>query len=87
MSERFCLCPECGALPVDWGDNPLRDGSAYRIIAYAVEKYGKDGGPWNVPSDPGSWIAMARDWLENAAGLLDTPLGLAVRNHLGDTNG
>ena len=26
----------------------------------AVDLYGRPGGPWNVPSDPGSWIAEAR---------------------------
>ena len=26
----------------------------------AVEQYGKPGGPWNVPSHPGTWIADAQ---------------------------
>lgn len=26
----------------------------------AVADYGRPGGPWNVPSEPGTWIAMAR---------------------------
>ena len=26
----------------------------------AVEAYGKPGGPWNVPSDPGGWLDQAR---------------------------
>lgn len=34
----------------------------------AVAQYGKPGGPWNVPSDPGGWIARAKDALA-AAGL------------------
>jgi hypothetical protein len=66
MSERFSLCPECGALPCDWTDNPARGGSAYHVISLAVASYGKPGGPWNVPSDPGGWIALAKDWLEEA---------------------
>ena len=33
-------------------------------LADAVEKYGKPGGPWNVPSEPGSWITKARAALE-----------------------
>jgi len=33
-------------------------------LADAVEKYGKPGGPWNVPSEPGSWIVKARAALE-----------------------
>ena len=31
----------------------------------AVRLYGKPGGPWNVPSDPGGWLAMARAALGN----------------------
>ncbi len=26
----------------------------------AVADYGKPGGPWNVPSEPGTWIDMAK---------------------------
>ena len=26
----------------------------------AVEQYGRPGGPWNVPSTPGTWIADAQ---------------------------
>lgn len=26
----------------------------------AVDTYGKPGGPWNVPSDPGGWLDRAR---------------------------
>jgi hypothetical protein len=25
-----------------------------------IEKYGKPGGPWNVPSEPGEWISNAQ---------------------------
>jgi len=34
------------------------------VLEDAVEKYGKPGGPWNVPSEPGSWIARAKDALK-----------------------
>ena len=34
----------------------------------AVEKYGKPGGPWNVPSEPGSWIANAKSALKKTKG-------------------
>lgn len=34
----------------------------------AVAQYGKQGGPWNVPSDPGGWIARARAALSQAGG-------------------
>jgi len=26
----------------------------------AIALYGKDGGPWNVPRDPGGWLDRAR---------------------------
>lgn len=26
-----------------------------------IEKYGKPGGPWNVPSEPGQWIFNAQN--------------------------
>jgi hypothetical protein len=26
----------------------------------AISQYGKPGGPWNVPSDPGGWLDRAR---------------------------
>lgn len=32
----------------------------------AVADYGKPGGPWNVPSEPGEWIEMARNAIEKA---------------------
>lgn len=40
----------------------------YEALAEAVEKYGKPGGPWNVPSDPGSWIMKAKAALAKARG-------------------
>ena len=35
-------------------------------LAEAVEKYGKPGGTWNIPGEPGSWIAKAREALKGA---------------------
>jgi len=32
----------------------------------AVDCYGKPGGPWNVPSDPGGWLERARAALRKA---------------------
>ena len=40
----------------------------YEALAEAVEKYGQPGGPWNVPAEPGSWIAKARAALKKARG-------------------
>jgi len=34
----------------------------------AVENYGEPGGPWNVPSDPGGWLDMARQAIKKAKG-------------------
>ena len=40
----------------------------YKALEKAVEEYGKSGGPWNVPSEPGSWIALAKAALAKARG-------------------
>lgn len=47
-----------------------RDASTKLLAALkvAVELYGKPGGPWNVPSDPGSWLAQAREAIAAAEG-------------------
>lgn len=37
-------------------------------LEYAVSKYGKGGGPWNVPSDPGGWIECAHAAIAKAKG-------------------
>ena len=34
----------------------------------AVELYGKGGGPWNVPGEPGSWLSEARSAISKAKG-------------------
>jgi transcriptional regulator with XRE-family HTH domain len=33
------------------------------VLQDAVRLYGKEGGPWNVPSDPGGWLSRARQAL------------------------
>lgn len=30
------------------------------VLLQAVNQYGKEGGPWNVPSDPGGWLTRAK---------------------------
>lgn len=40
----------------------------YKALEKAVEEYGKSGGPWNVPFEPGSWIALAKAALAKARG-------------------
>lgn len=45
-----------------------RNAVLVAALTYAVEQYGKRGGPWNVPSDPGGWLTRARAVLaQNAA--------------------
>ena len=40
----------------------------YDALSEAVEKYGKPGGPWNVPGSRGSWIEKAKKALKKARG-------------------
>lgn len=60
-----------------WNNRPAEEAKTARIaeleaerdrmreaLAEAVEKYGKPGGPWNIPGEPGSWIAKAREALK-----------------------
>jgi len=34
----------------------------------AVAQYGKPGGPWNFPSDPGGWLETAKKAIAKAKG-------------------
>ena len=36
-------------------------------LAKAIRDYGQPGGPWNVPGEPGEWLALARE----ALGVID----------------
>lgn len=38
------------------------------ILSDAVALYGRPGGPWNIPSDPGGWLGRARTALEQGGG-------------------
>ena len=40
----------------------------YVALEKAVADYGKPGGPWNVPSEPGTWLEMAKNALKKARG-------------------
>lgn len=60
------LCPVCGALPIDQTNDISGYINALHVLAEAVALYGKPGGPWNVPSDPGGWLRQAKDVLESA---------------------
>jgi len=39
-----------------------------KALEKAVADYGKPGGPWNCPKEPGAWLAMARAALQKARG-------------------
>lgn len=39
-----------------------------KALEEAVALYGKPGGPWNVPSDPGGWLERSRAALSKAKG-------------------
>jgi hypothetical protein len=66
-AAEIVLCPLCGALPCDQTNSIDDYESALAVLGEAVALYGKPGGPWNVPSEPGGWLARARDVLERAA--------------------
>lgn len=75
MSEWDNYCDEIGGVCKDMEAQAARiaeleaDRDRMReALAEAVEKYGKPGGPWNIPGESGSWIAKAREALEGAEG-------------------
>lgn len=37
-------------------------------LEYAVNVYGKPGGPWNIPADPGGWLDRARTAIAKVRG-------------------
>ena len=71
---------EAAAIDGDYNDPetwPVMEANARLIAAApgllsalekAVDAYGKPGGPWNVPSEPGTWIADARAAIAAARG-------------------
>jgi hypothetical protein len=44
--------------------NPKSDRAVRAALEKAVADYGKPGGPWNIPSEPGAWLQMAREALK-----------------------
>ena len=40
----------------------------FKALKKAIKDYGKPGGPWNVPNEPGTWIAMAEAAIDAAEG-------------------
>lgn len=39
-----------------------------KALKKAIKDYGKPGGPWNVPNEPGTWIALAHAAIQAAEG-------------------
>lgn len=60
QSLEKATCPFCGALPSDQCED-FRD--MVNLLRETVATYGKAGGPWNVPSDPGGWLERNRAML------------------------
>ena len=42
------------------------------VVEEAIERYGKPGGPWNVPSDPGGWMDRAQAAVAKARGTMSS---------------
>jgi len=40
----------------------------FKALKKAIKDYGKPGGPWNVPNEPGTWIALAQAAIQAAEG-------------------
>lgn len=40
--------------------DPKSEKRRRAALQKAVDDYGKPGGPWNVPSEPGTWLQMAK---------------------------
>jgi hypothetical protein len=38
------------------------------VVEEAIRLYGRPGGPWNVPSDPGGWMDRAQAAVAKARG-------------------
>ena len=42
------------------------------VVEEAIRLYGKPGGPWNVPSDPGGWMDRAQAAVAKARGTMSS---------------
>lgn len=67
MQREEKLLAECDKHVLKVANIAIENQRLRVALNYAVEKYGKEGGPWNVPSNPGGWLHMARKALENAS--------------------
>lgn len=53
---------------VDIEDHKEIVSALLAALEEGVKLYGKPGGPWNMPSQPGSWIEMAQNAIAKAKG-------------------
>lgn len=54
-------CPEgVSGKPKEVAALIFQHRAALAVIREAVALYGKPGGPWSVPGDPGGWLSRAR---------------------------
>mgnify|MGYP000885909663 CR=1 FL=1 len=54
------------AEPTDYANAQIAINALTYALQKAVDQYGQPGGPWNVPSEPGTWIFEAKQALETA---------------------
>lgn len=57
--------------PTDYANAQNAIDALTFALQNAVDQYGQPGGPWNVPSEPGLWLADAKHALEMAKKLED----------------
>ncbi len=65
----YVECEECGCSQLthrleadaitEWNTRTDHTAGLLETLQEAVTVYGKPGGPWNVPSDPGGWLDRA----------------------------
>ena len=71
FGDREQYYPTAGQPPSDADASLIAESPVLlAVVEEAIRLYGKPGGPWNVPSDPGGWIARAQDAVAKARGTM-----------------
>jgi len=52
--------------PTDYANAQNAIDALTFALQEAVDQYGQPGGPWNIPNEPGTWLAYAKHALEMA---------------------
>lgn len=73
FGSRVVVLPKCegGHISIKNKADALLIAAApelFEALEYAVEQYGKPGGLWSVPNDPGGWLERARSAIAKAKG-------------------